>query len=150
MSKFLNNEGLLYLWGKIKTYVTGVLPKKVSELENDSKFITLSDVPEGAAASNTVPKANGTASAGKEAAFARGDHVHPHDDTKVDKVNGKGLSDQRLHQRRQKQAGRHRGRREQLHPADRRKRAGRRKDDQRRERREGLHPCSHYRRRSVL
>ena len=59
MSKFLNNEGLLYLWGKIKTYVTGVLPKKVSELENDSKFITLSDVPEGAAASNTVPKANG-------------------------------------------------------------------------------------------
>lgn len=60
MSKFLNNEGLLYLWGKIKTYVTGVLPKKVSELENDSKFITLSDVPEGAAASNTVPKANGT------------------------------------------------------------------------------------------
>ena len=36
MSKFLNNEGLLYLWGKIKTYVTGVLPKKVSELENDS------------------------------------------------------------------------------------------------------------------
>lgn len=92
MSKFLNNEGLLYLWGKIKTYVTGALPKKVSELENDSKFITLSDVPEGAAASNTVPKANGTASAGKEAAFARGDHVHPHDDTKVDKVNGKGLS----------------------------------------------------------
>lgn len=92
MSKFLNNEGLLYLWGKIKTYVSGALPKKVSELENDSKFITLSDVPEGAAASNTVPKANGTASAGKEAAFARGDHVHPHDDTKVDKVNGKGLS----------------------------------------------------------
>lgn len=40
MSKFLNNEGLLYLWGKIKTYVTGALPKKVSELENDSKFIT--------------------------------------------------------------------------------------------------------------
>lgn len=73
MSKFLNNEGLLYLWGKIKTYVTGALPKKVSELENDSKFITLSDVPEGAAASNTVPKANGTASAGKEAAFARGE-----------------------------------------------------------------------------
>lgn len=63
MSKFLNNEGLLYLWGKIKTYVSGALPKKVSELENDSKFITLSDVPEGAAASNTVPKANGTASA---------------------------------------------------------------------------------------
>lgn len=92
MSKFLNNEGLLYLWGKIKNYVAGALPKKVSELENDSKFITISDVPEGAAASNTVPKANGTASAGKEAAFARGDHVHPHDDTKVDKVNGKGLS----------------------------------------------------------
>lgn len=85
MSKFLNNEGLLYLWGKIKTYVTGALPKKVSELENDSKFITLSDVPEGAAASNTVPKANGTASAagksglvpapaaGAQAKYLRGD-----------------------------------------------------------------------------
>ncbi|MFR3406172.1 MAG: hypothetical protein ACLTV6_06315 [Christensenellales bacterium] len=140
MSKFLNNEGLLYLWGKIKTYVTGVLPKKVSELENDSKFITLSDVPEGAAASNTVPKANGTASAGKEAAFARGDHVHPHDDTKVDKANGKAFRPT-TSPTTTKQAGRHRGRREQPHPADRRKRWAA-KDDQRRERREGLHPCS--------
>lgn len=69
MSKFLNNEGLLYLWGKIKTYVSGALPKKVSELENDSKFITLSDVPEGAAASNTVPKANGTAQRGQGSRF---------------------------------------------------------------------------------
>lgn len=48
MSKFLNGDGVLYLWGKIKTYVGSVLPTKVSQLTNDSKFITIDDVPEGA------------------------------------------------------------------------------------------------------
>lgn len=38
------------------------------------------------------PSEDGTASAGSSNAWARGDHVHPHDSTKVDKVNGKGLS----------------------------------------------------------
>lgn len=92
MSKFLNGDGVLYLWGKIKSYVSGALPTKVSELTNDAKYITIDEVPEGAAASNTPPKENGTANAGTETAFARGDHVHPHDSTKVDKVSGKGLS----------------------------------------------------------
>lgn len=88
MSKFLDDNGLLYLWTKIK----GILPKKTSELTNDSGFITSADIPEGAAASTTTPKMAGTAAIGSEMAFARGDHVHPHDDTKVDKVTGKGLS----------------------------------------------------------
>ena len=35
---------------------------------------------------------DGTAAVGTELAFARGDHVHPSDTTKVDKVTGKGLS----------------------------------------------------------
>jgi len=35
---------------------------------------------------------NGTASVGTELAFARGDHIHPSDTTKVDKETGKGLS----------------------------------------------------------
>lgn len=48
--------------------------------------------PQGAAASSTAPKMDGTATAGTETAFARGDHVHPSDTTKVDKVEGKGLS----------------------------------------------------------
>ena len=54
------------------------IPIKTSELQNDSGFITQADIPEGAAASNTVPKAPAaTGSVGNELAFARGDHVHP-------------------------------------------------------------------------
>lgn len=95
--KALDKNGVLYLWGKVKTYVATAianikLPSKTSDLTNDSGFITAKDVPEGAAASSTVPKMDGTAAAGTETAFARGDHVHPSDTTKVDKVEGKGLS----------------------------------------------------------
>ena len=44
-------------------------------------------------ASGTSPKMNGTATVGSETAkFARGDHIHPSDTTKVDKISGKGLS----------------------------------------------------------
>lgn len=88
----LDENGVLYLWNKVKTFVTSKLPTKTSQLTNDSGFITSSDIPEGAAASTTVPKMNGTASVGTEMAFARGDHVHPSDTGKVDKVGGKGLS----------------------------------------------------------
>lgn len=87
-NKYLDSNGLLYLWSKIKA----AMPKKTSQLTNDSGFITVADVPEGAAASTTTPKMNGTAAVGTETAFARGDHVHPSDTTKVDKVSGKGLS----------------------------------------------------------
>ena len=62
------------------------IPSKTSDLTNDSGFITSSDIPEGAAASNTVPKMDGTAAVGSELAFARGDHVHPSDTTKADKT----------------------------------------------------------------
>lgn len=42
-----------------------------------------------AKASETTPKAPGTAAVGTETnKFARGDHVHPHDDTKLDKTGG--------------------------------------------------------------
>lgn len=88
MAKFLDDNGLLYLWSKIKA----IVPTKTSQITNDSGFITTADIPEGAAASTTTPKMAGTAAVGSELAFARGDHVHPSDNTKVDKVNGKGLS----------------------------------------------------------
>lgn len=65
------------------------LPTKTSQLTNDSGFITGADVPEGAAASTTVPKADGTAAAGTENAFARGDHVHPTDVSRL-ATNGDG------------------------------------------------------------
>ena len=68
------------------------VPTKTSDITNDSGFITINDVPEGAAATTTTPKMDGTATVGTETAFARGDHIHPHDTTKVDKVSGKGLS----------------------------------------------------------
>lgn len=59
------------------------VPTKTSDITNDSGFITSDDVPEGAAASTTTPKMNGTAAVGTETAFARGDHVHPSDTAKA-------------------------------------------------------------------
>lgn len=68
------------------------VPTKTSEITNDSGYITTADIPEGAAASTTTPLMDGEAAVGTELAFARGDHRHPSDSTKVDKVTGKGLS----------------------------------------------------------
>lgn len=134
MAKFLDYNGLLYFWEKIKAkfvekesgkglstndFTTTLknklddieagaqknvkpdwsassgsaaeilnkptIPSKTSDLTNDSGFITTSDIPEGAAASTTVPKMDGTAAVGSELAFARGDHVHPSDTKKVSK-----------------------------------------------------------------
>ena len=78
-NKYLDSNGLLYLWSKIKA----VLPKKTSELTNDSGYITSADIPEGAAASTTTPKMNGTAAVGTDTRFARGDHVHPTDTSRA-------------------------------------------------------------------
>lgn len=58
----------LYLWTGEKWIP---VPTKTSQLENDSGFITSGDIPEGAAASTTTPKMNGTAAVGTEMAFAR-------------------------------------------------------------------------------
>lgn len=64
--------------------VTIDVDKDLSNYDNSTAgFITSADVPEGAAASTTTPKMNGTAATGSETAFARGDHVHPSDTSKV-------------------------------------------------------------------
>jgi hypothetical protein len=60
------------------------VPTKTSDLTNDSGFITAEDVPDGSAASTTVPLMDGTASTGTETTFARGDHRHPSDTSKAD------------------------------------------------------------------
>ena len=106
-TKYLDSTGLTYLWSKIKALVTGHttltisgdnqsltvgnttvnVPKKTSQLTNDSGFITTGDIPEGAAASTTTPLMDGTAAVGTELAFARGDHRHPSDTSKADKVS---------------------------------------------------------------
>lgn len=98
-SNFLDQAGLGYLWAKITDAIsTSVsvtekkIPSKVSQLENDKKYITLAEVPDGVAASNTVPKVDsGSGSVGTEAAFARGDHIHPTDTTRL-ATNGDGSS----------------------------------------------------------
>lgn len=88
---FLDQAGLGYLWAKITDAISTSasvtekkIPSKVSQLENDKNYITLADVPDGVAASNTVPKVDsGSGSVGIETAFARGDHVHPTDTTRL-------------------------------------------------------------------
>lgn len=94
MSKPLDGAGLSVVNSIItdrlsKKANTEAVPTKTSQLTNDSGFITGADVPEGAAASTTVPKMDGTATVGTEMAFARGDHVHPTDSTKL-ATNGDG------------------------------------------------------------
>ena len=63
--------------------VNVAVPTKTSDITNDSGFITIEDVPEGAAASTTTPKMDGTAAVGTELAFARGDHRHPTDTSRA-------------------------------------------------------------------
>ena len=62
------------------------VPTKVSDLENDAKYITSADIPEGAAASSATPLMDGTAAVGTETTFARGDHRHPSDTSKQDVI----------------------------------------------------------------
>lgn len=121
--QYLDKDGLLYFWQKIKnTFVPSTrtvngkalsanislsasdvsalpsstsIPTKTSDLTNDSGYITASDVPEGSTASTTTPKMDGTAAVGTETAFARGDHRHPSDTSRVPTtrtVNGHALS----------------------------------------------------------
>lgn len=98
MSFKLDKPTLALIFKKLKSEfpLKGDIPTKTSDLTNDSGFITTGDIPEGAAASTTSPKMAGTAAVGTELAFARGDHVHPSDTSRVPvtrKINGKALSD---------------------------------------------------------
>lgn len=58
------------------------------------KFISTDNlaVYNGLIRGDTTPLEDSTPSTGTSKKFARADHVHPHDSTKVDKVTGKGLS----------------------------------------------------------
>ena len=98
MSFKLDNSSLSLIFKKLKAefVLKEDSPTKTSQLTNDSGFITTSDIPEGSAASTTEPKMDGTAAVGTEKAFARGDHTHPSDTTRVPvtrKINGKALDE---------------------------------------------------------
>lgn len=65
MSKYLNEDGLLYFWQKIK-----------------NTFANKESIPTKGTAS---PSMNGSASAGSATTYSASDHVHPSDTTKADK-----------------------------------------------------------------
>ena len=115
--KFLDYDGVLYFWQKIKTvFVTDVsynsTSKKIQKTKagSTSDVVTLATVatsgsyndltnqptiPEGVEKTTTTPKMDGTAAIGSETKFAAGDHVHPTDTSRVPTtrtVNGHALS----------------------------------------------------------
>ena len=57
---------------------TYTIPQKTSDLTNDSGFITSAPSP-----SSDTPAMDGTASVGSSADYARGDHVHPTDTSRL-------------------------------------------------------------------
>lgn len=99
--KYLDSDGLLYFWQKIKAaFVTDVTydstNRKIQKTKNGSTsdVVTLAKVatsgsyndlankptiPSGVEKSTTTPKMDGTAAVGIETKFAAGDHVHPTD-----------------------------------------------------------------------
>lgn len=86
--KFLNEAGLAFYDGKMKERLArkadaDAVPTRLSQLQNDAGYVTGRDIPEGAAASSTTPKMDGAAAVGAETAFARGDHVHPTDTSRL-------------------------------------------------------------------
>lgn len=104
--KYLDYDGLLYFWQKIKAnFVTDVTynstSKKIQKAKNGSTsdVVTLATVatsgdygdlsnkptiPSGVEKTTTTPLMDGTAAIGSETKFAAGDHVHPSDTSKAD------------------------------------------------------------------
>jgi len=64
------------------------VPTDTSDLTNGAGFLTEEDLPEGIQASDTDPLMDGTADAGSANTFARADHVHPSDTSKLDLSGG--------------------------------------------------------------
>lgn len=73
---YMNNDGLLYFWGRLKS----IFVRTVNGTAPDANGNVAVAVPTG---SNTSPKMDGTATVGTETAFARGDHIHPKDTSKA-------------------------------------------------------------------
>ena len=111
--KYLDDNGLLYFWGKLKALFSGKVDKVDGKGLSTNDFTNtlkskLDGIAEGAEAnvnadwnaasgdaqilnkpsipspSSITPAMDGTASAGSSTSFARGDHVHPHDSNKAD------------------------------------------------------------------
>ena len=120
-SNYLDKTGLALVWTKVKLLLADKVDKvdgkglssndytaeekaKLANIEagaevnvqpdwnastGDSAILNKPTIPQ---ATSTAPLMDGTAAVGTSSDFAHGDHVHPSDTTKVDKVAGKGLS----------------------------------------------------------
>ena len=87
--QYLDSDGLLYLWQKIKN----LFATKTDAVKSITRSGTTYTVDQkDYLPANTAPLMDGTAAIGVSEKYAREDHVHPSDDSKVDKVTGKGLS----------------------------------------------------------
>ena len=118
--KYLDSDGLLYFWQKIKSlFVTDITynttSRKIQKTKNGSSsdVVTLASVatsgsyndltntptiPDGVQPTTTTPKMDGTAAVGSETKYAKGDHVHPSDTSRVPttrKINGLDLTTDR-------------------------------------------------------
>ena len=118
--KYLDSDGLLYFWQKIKSaFVTDVTydstNRKIQKTKNGSTsdVVTLATVatsgsyndlsnkptiPSAVQPTTTTPKMDGTAAVGSETKYAKGDHVHPSDTSRVPttrKINGLDLTTDR-------------------------------------------------------
>lgn len=82
-SNYLDSNGVLYFWQKIKELVTKNKVTKTSELTNDSGYITADEVPEGVQPANVIPSMDGEGYAGVAKEYSRGDHVHPTDTSRA-------------------------------------------------------------------
>lgn len=68
---------------------SNLLSERIKPNETGSSWTSWSDaIPVGVSPYDSNPAMNGTASAGSSALYSRGDHVHPKDTTKADKVSG--------------------------------------------------------------
>lgn len=90
-NKYLDQTGLAYYDAQRKIQLEKKadkteIPKNVTDLADAGNYVTQEQLGSagGASLSNTTPKMNGEATAGEESAASRGDHVHPHDSTKLD------------------------------------------------------------------
>ena len=100
--KYLNDTQTARLWAKIKAgfvsksgdTMTGALTlagDPVSDLQAATKKYVDDNAGGGGTPSTTTPKMDGTASAGSEDAYARGDHVHPTDTSRQAKITASGI-----------------------------------------------------------
>lgn len=89
---YLDNDGVLYLWSKIKAAFAGKGDAISSITRSGTTFtatkadgtsFTFTQQDNTVAKTTTTPKANGTAAVGSETKYAAGDHVHPTDTTRA-------------------------------------------------------------------